>query len=810
MIRILKNMKKSILIVLLCVVALAGCQTDATYDVTPELEGTTTLTVATAKTRTYLGAKEGDTYPIYWSEGDRIVVNGVVSEEAVINASNNTSAQFTLNSSLEYPRAILYTGNYSADHAGCVYFPAEQLYEANSIKSEYAPMYGYVTSHQNSISLQHLAGILHLPVKCAVEGTTLKSISVKSNSNKPLAGRFAVNCSNGVLSAGEDCGSEIVYLANTTLSTEKSTVFNIVIPKGEYDACTITFTDGSGEEMACQWNPSSVNAGVVREFKDITYKAKSKLNLQGFDAYADYFIGVVACCGTVQDTLGNPLSGVVVSDGEICTQTNENGYYELDINLSNTKFIFISTPSGYKAQNNENGLPQFYYPVTAKDCQQGFCEANFKLEPISGDANRYTLLIGADPQPRAKTKGDDRVAFHSLDICENLYRDMREKAATITDREVYGMMLGDIVHEDMALYTYYVAGLKSLGFQMFNIIGNHDHDLSATTDVEGARRFEENFGPSYYSFNIGKQHFVVLDNIIMTVVDGKLKKNEYTYGLTDKQWAWLQNDLSYVDKSTTLMVASHCPMFKKDSAKAEFQDQSTHGADYANLLKQYNKVHAWAGHTHRSFNYNYPSSNTLKNIEVHTVARSTGEFWSNDYNAYGTPRGYTIVEVDGDNISWKFKPTIYQSEFVGNNYSTVGTPNYTYRDWDYNAEGVAILRGSNKPLDESYQMKAWKQGSYIYVHIFMWDDKWSKAQLNGKEMTLLKRYNNFLVADPRDYAYQEIFDFYSVNSILSGYDYDYEPVYHNSIFRTSVSGSGSGTITVKDRFGNNYSTEISW
>jgi hypothetical protein len=36
----------------------------------------------------------------------------------------------------------------------------------------------------------------------------------------------------------------------------------------------------------------------------------------------------------------------------------------------------------------------------------------------------------------------------------------------------------------------------------------------------------------------------------------------------------------------------------------------------------------------------------------------------------------------------------------------VGTPAYTYRDWDYNAEGVAILRGSNKPLDESYQMKA--------------------------------------------------------------------------------------------------------
>ena len=800
-------MKRYLLGALLCALTLVGCQTDHTTDLGFNDDGTTTFTITTAKTRTYLGAKENDSYPIYWSEGDCIVVNGNVSEEAVINSGNPTSAQFTVNAVLDYPRSILYTGNYSAESADCVVFPAEQLYEANSIVSGYAPMYGYVTTQNTSIQLKHLAGILRFPIKSSSSGVTLKSIAVKSNNGEALSGSFAVDCSNGNIAATQNCESEILYLADCALSTDAATIFNIVMPKGDYGTFTITFTDSNGGKMICNWSPSSVKAGIVREFKDITYRANTSFNLAAFDSYVDYFIGLVPCCGVVYDTNGAPISGVVITDGEICVQTDENGYYEMDIDLDNTKFVYASIPSGYKAPNNENGLPQFYYPVTAKDRQQGFCEANFKLEPISGDANRYTLLIGADPQPRAKTMGDDRVAFHSLDICENLYRDMREKAATITDREVYGMMLGDIVHENMSLYTYYVAGLKSLGFQMFNIIGNHDHDLSATTDVEGARRFEENFGPSYYSFNIGKQHFVVLDNIIMTVVDGKLKKNEYTYGLTDKQWAWLQNDLKYVDKSTTLMVASHCPMFKKDSAKAEFQDQSTHGADYANLLKQYNKVHAWAGHTHRSFNYNYPSSNTLKNIEVHTVARSTGELWSNDYNAYGTPRGYTIVEVDGDNISWKFKPTIYQSEFVGNNYSTVGTPDYTYRDWDYNSEGVAIMKKTGKHLDESYQMQVWREGNYVYVNIFMWDDKWEKPKFSGSLMTLLDRQSSYAIDQP----YKELNDFYSANSILSGYDYDYSPVYHNSMFRYYKSGStGSGTISVTDRFGNTYTAEISW
>ena len=796
-------MKRYTLCTLLSALLFVACQTDYTADLGLNGDGTTTLTITTAKTRTYLGAKEGDSYPVYWSEGDRIVVNGNLSEEAVIDNNNPSSAQFTIDAVLSYPLSILYTDG-STDSA---LFPSEQLYELNSIKSGYAPMYGYVTSQSSTIQLKHLAGILRFPIKAANVGTTLKSISIKSDSGEAISGNFAVDCSNGTISATQSCESEIIYLADTTLSAADATIFNVVMPKGEYGACTITFTDSKGGKMVCKWTPSAVKAGVVREFKTITYKANTSVNLESFDAYVDHFIGNVPCCGSVSDTNGMPISGVVITDGEICVQTDADGYYEMDIDLDNTKFIYASIPSGYKAKNNENGIPQFYYLVTNADRQLGYCAANFQFEPISGDPNRFTILVGADPQPRAKTAGDDRVAFHSLDICENLYRDMRETAAKITDREVYGMMLGDIVHENMSLYTYYVAGLKSLNFQMFNIIGNHDHDLSATTDVEGARRFEENFGPSYYSFNIGKLHFVVLDNIIMTVVDGKLKKNEYTYGLTDKQWAWLQNDLKFVDKSTTLMVASHCPMFKKDSAKAEFQDQSTHGADYANLLKQYNKVHAWAGHTHRSFNYNYPSSNTLKNIEVHTVARSTGEFWSNDYNAYGTPRGYTIVEVDGENISWKFKPTIYQSEFVGNKYSTVGTPAYTYRDWDYNSDGVAVMKKTGKQLDDSYQMQVWREGSYVYVNVFMWDDKWEKPKFSGSSMTLLDRQSSYAIDRP----YKELNDFYSENSILSGYDYNYSPVYHNSMFRYYKSGStGSGTVSVKDRFGNTYTSDFSW
>jgi hypothetical protein len=118
------------------------------------------------------------------------------------------------------------------------------------------------------------------------------------------------------------------------------------------------------------------------------------------------------------------------------------------------------------------------------------CEVNFTFNKITNNPNRYTLLVGADPQPRKKTAGYDRNAYHSLDCCDDLYRDMREKAATITDRNVYGLMLGDIVHEEMDLYDNYIAGLATLNSPMFNVLGNHDNDTTAGNDAAGRRVFE--------------------------------------------------------------------------------------------------------------------------------------------------------------------------------------------------------------------------------------------------------------------------------------------------------------------------------
>ena len=52
--------------------------------------------------------------------------------------------------------------------------------------------------------------------------------------------------------------------------------------------------------------------------------------------------------GTVKDTEGNGLAGVVVSDGLNTVQTDAKGKFAMDTD-SESRFVFISTPAGYKS-----------------------------------------------------------------------------------------------------------------------------------------------------------------------------------------------------------------------------------------------------------------------------------------------------------------------------------------------------------------------------------------------------------------------------------------------------------------------------
>ena len=90
---------------------------------------------------------------------------------------------------------------------------------------------------------------------------------------------------------------------------------------------------------------------------------------------------------------------------------------------------------------------------------------------------------------------------------------------------------------------------------------------------------------------------------------------------------------------------------------------------------------------------------------------------------------------------------------------------------------------------------------YIYVDVFMWDDKWETPKFNGKTMSKVGYGDAYSLAD------YEIKSFYT----FSPSDYAPEDNDLHTLFRYFVSDkSGTGTVTVKDRFGNEYSQSVSW
>ena len=76
----MKNLAKIFMAVVAGMFAFS-CVTDTTEDLGIKVEGqgVTELALSLEESRTHLGEKAEGVYPLYWSEGDAIAVNGTIS-----------------------------------------------------------------------------------------------------------------------------------------------------------------------------------------------------------------------------------------------------------------------------------------------------------------------------------------------------------------------------------------------------------------------------------------------------------------------------------------------------------------------------------------------------------------------------------------------------------------------------------------------------------------------------------------------------------------------------------------------------------
>lgn len=314
--------------------------------------------------------------------------------------------------------------------------------------------------------------------------------------------------------------------------------------------------------------------------------------------------------------------GVVVSDGYTVTLTDANGIYQMKRDAK-AGFVFIALPANCKVPAKGN-MATLYVPI---DQSKEIMKANFQLQGAEIEQNFVWVAI-ADPQ----TGSDYEVSRFKNEGAYELIQ-LSKKTGNVPH---YGILLGDIVWDQMSLFDAVKKVLVPVEFPLFAAIGNHDHDLNTVNDDENASAvYEQQFGPRYYSFNRGECHFVVLDDVDYTGGPDK----GYSARISAGQLAWLKKDLSYVDKNKLIVLNLHIPTQRRSSGS-----HVDNNAELYSLLEGY-KTEIMSAHTH----YNIHTTIST-DINEHTHGAICGAFWSGDVNTDGAPNGYGVYEIQGNQI----------------------------------------------------------------------------------------------------------------------------------------------------------------
>lgn len=239
-----------------------SCATDATEDLGIALGGSeTTINLSLEQSRTELGTEANGIYPLYWSEGDKISVNGVESTEAAIDASNAANAAFNVVAAAPYCIA------YPAAPAGKVLFAEVQTHIGNgSFSSGVSTMYGYGESTLG-VGLKHLTGVLKIGVKGSA---VLKKAQISTIDRAPIAGPFDIDFQSGEVTATAESKQVIEYsFGEGAQLSDEATYLHVAVPAGEYDELYVTLYDAEGGIMYATVKADKQKplvAGNVRNF----------------------------------------------------------------------------------------------------------------------------------------------------------------------------------------------------------------------------------------------------------------------------------------------------------------------------------------------------------------------------------------------------------------------------------------------------------------------------------------------------------------------------------------------------------------
>lgn len=378
---------------------------------------------------------------------------------------------------------------------------------------------------------------------------------------------------------------------------------------------------------------------------------------------------------------GRGVEGVQVSDGRQIVTTNRHGYYSMR-SAKIDSIVFITTPSGYVARRTAGPRPDFF-AILRKAPGAIECHS-FKLE--KQDQRNYSVLFMSDLHFGRVADGIDRRGF-----ADNVYPTL----SALTDklgrdgRAVYCVQLGDFAHDSYWYERNFderdaYAFLSTFGMKapIFGVGGNHDSDASVTghdTDRRSSWQLRRVWGPDRYAMNIGRDHWIFLDDIVYnnTPVDEMKYKNirgsrDYECRLTNDQLEWLAKDLESVMSGTRIYLCMHCPLLNTANPKESLSEEQVRILD--RLFSRFPEVTVYSGHAHMM---HMPDGGEFSRFHQYVLPATSGSMWQTDM------RGFQSISSDGTDAGI-FSGSGYSSDKEGKG------PVYEYTTFRYGPKAMRI------------------------------------------------------------------------------------------------------------------------
>lgn len=503
----------------------------------------------------------------------------------------------------------------------------------------------------------------------------------------------------------------------------------------------------------------------------------------------------------IVSSAGVGVENVVVSDGAEVTVTNEKGIYQLK-SAKKWGYVFISVPSGYEVPS-VGVLPQFHRAL--KNSADVVERANFKLEKVDGQ-DSYKIFMLGDMHLANRTGDLGQFAQFTSDLTDYMTRHKGEK--------MYALTLGDMTW-DLYWYSnsyYFPQYLNTVNsqiknLQIFHTMGNHDNDFQTRSDYDAAVKYVDQICPTYYSFNIGKVHYVVMDDIDCSSYDGSTSRN-YVKSLSAEQLDWLAKDLSHVAKTTPVVVAMHAQVFYPTTSGFKIDHDQVNTLRLFDILDGYT-VRFVTGHTHKLFNVtpDAPIVDGHNFREYNSGSVCASWWWSGNLTpgihigTDGTPGGYGIWDVTGTDFQCLYKSTGWPEE-------------YQFRSYDLNNVHFSMADVPLMPSDISASVKnaymqyvnAYPQNNdnEVLINIWNWNSDWTLSVVDENRKTL--PYTEVWAYDPLHIAALSVKRFNNAG-LKSTPSFITDKFTH--FFKVKADDADTDlVITVKDEFGNEWTENM--